>query len=208
MNSKLQAFRLELRKGRYAPKTWAFWRTTLVCFALCTMLGHWLEVPYCNAMDYLFGIVEDNYGTMVDPWYYPYWVYGFGCLAMTLALEPFKERIIKRSKTLTDALLKMYVITVILAMILETGFGLIINQPDPITGEYPFWDNSQLPLNVLGQGWLVNDVLIGALAMVYLFFIFPLVFMGFERLGEKRAQLAFGVCMVAYALCILATMLS
>lgn len=204
--SGIQEFRQNLRRNRFAPKTWQFWRVTLVCFAVCCMLGHWLEIPYCAFMSN-FGIVEEDYATMVDPWFYPYWVYGFGSLGMTMCLEPFREMIVKRCKTLIGAFALFYLLTVLLAAVMETGFGLIINQPDPVTGEYPFWDNSQLPLNILQQGWVVNDLGIGLMAMFYLWLLFPLFCMFFERLGESRANALFVVIMIAFGTCILATML-
>lgn len=205
--SRMQAFRRELRRNRYAPKTWEFWRITLICFAFGAMAGHWLEMPYCQFMG-LFGIVEDDYATLIDPWYYPYWVYGFGALGMTLALEPFREKIVERCKTLWGALLLMYILTVVLAGVMETGFGILINQPDPITGKYPFWDNSQLPLNILQQGWVVNDLVIGAVAMVYLWLIFPIFDMILDGMGQSRANALFVVIMIAFGICVLLTLLS
>ena len=47
--------------GYFAPRTWDFWRALIVCFCLCCILGHWLEMPYCWLMDRLFGIVADDY---------------------------------------------------------------------------------------------------------------------------------------------------
>ena len=57
-------------------------------------------------------------------------------------------------------------------MVMELGMGLLLNQPDA-AGVYPLWDNSQLPLNILGQAWLVNDLVLGAVAMLYTWFIYP-----------------------------------
>ena len=131
----------------------------------CRLAGHALELPYCSSMDALFDIVEDDYAVFIDPWYVPYWVYGFGALGMTFVLEPLKERIIARRKTLAGALAEMFVIAVFLSMAMELAFGLLVNQPDA-TGTYPYWDNSKLPLNVLQQAWLVNDVFIGFAALV------------------------------------------
>ncbi len=204
---RIQEFAGELRKSCYAPKTWGFWRTTIFCFAFCSMLGHWLEMPYCAFMG-MFGIVDSDYATLVDPWYYPYWVYGFGALGMTLALEPFKEHIIARCKTLLGAFAIVYILTVVLAGTMETVFGLLINQPDPFTGEYPFWDNSELPLNILQQGWLVNDLVIGLVAMVYLWLIFPIVDMVLSGLGERRANIVFAVAMAVFAVCVALTVVS
>ncbi len=155
-----------------------------------------MEMAYCGAMDSLFGIVEDDYAVNVDPWFVPYWVYGFGAVGMTLFLEPFKERILSRRKTFWGALLEMFAIAVFLSMAMELGFGLLINQPDA-TGHYPYWDNSQLPLNVLQQAWLVNDVFIGLAGMVYLWFIFPAVSILLSNLEGVRARSASKVSFAA-----------
>ena len=39
----------------------------------------------------LFGIVDSDYALYIDPWFHPYWCYGFGALGMTLVLEPAKD---------------------------------------------------------------------------------------------------------------------
>lgn len=176
-----------MRACYFAPTTWAFWRVLITCFCICCLLGHALELPYCSSMDALFDIVEDDYAVFIDPWYVPYWVYGFGALGMTFVLEPLKERIIARKKTLAGALVEMFVIAVFLSMAMELAFGLLVNQPDA-TGTYPYWDNSTLPLNILQQAWLVNDVFIGFAAMVYLWVIFPFVSAGYSALGPRRAH--------------------
>ncbi len=193
--------------GYFAPRTWDFWRALIVCFCLCCILGHWLEMPYCWLMDRLFGIVADNYAVWTDPWYHPYWVYGFGAVFMTLLIEPLKERLILHRKTLWGAFLESLVIAILAAMVLELVMGWLINQPDPTTGEYPFWDNSQLPGNVFGQAWLVNDFFIGLVAMIYVWVIFPLVCEGFSRLSPKAANVAFALIIVGFAACVTASYL-
>ena len=85
--------------------------------------------------------------------------------------------------------------------------GWLINQPDPTTGEYPFGDNSQLPGNVFGQAWLVNDFFIGLAAMIYVWVIFPLVCEGFSRLSPKAANVAFALIIVGFAACVTASYL-
>lgn len=193
--------------GYFAPRTWDFWRALIVCFCLCCILGHWLEMPYCWLMDRLFGIVADDYAVWTDPWYHPYWVYGFGAVFMTLLIEPLKERLILHRKTLWGAFPESLVIAILAAMVLELVMGWLINQPDPTTGEYPFWDNSQLPGNVFGQAWLVNDFFIGLAAMIYVWVIFPLVCEGFSRLSPKAANVAFALIIIGFAACVTASYL-
>lgn len=160
-------------QGRYQILTLEWWRTLFACFCIFCWVGHWLEIPYCLFMSQ-FGIVDPNYSAFVEPLYTPYWVYGIGAVAMTLFIEPFREDVIAKRRTRWGAVLEVFAYTVILAAILETVIGLIINQPNHL-GEFPYWDNSGLPLNILGQGWLVNDLVIGITAIVYLWVLYPLV---------------------------------
>lgn len=51
--------------------------------------------------------------------------------------------------------------------------GFLLNQPDA-AGNYPLWDNSQLPGNILGQARIVNDICLGVVAMLYTWVIYPL----------------------------------
>ena len=128
--------------GYFAPRTWEFWRAVIVCFCLFSLVGHWLEIPYCLFMSNVFGIVDADYSVWTDPWYHPYWVYGFGAVIVTLIVEPLKERIIMKRKTLWGALLESFVVLVLLSMVIELIAGWLINQPDAM-GEYPYWDNSE-----------------------------------------------------------------
>ncbi|MCI2242160.1 putative ABC transporter permease [Adlercreutzia faecimuris] len=186
--------------GYFAPRTWPFWRALIVCFCLGALAGHWLEIPYCLLMDRCFGIVSEGYPVWTDPWYHPYWVYGVGAVVMTLVIEPLKERLIMRRRTLAGAVLESFAVTVVLSMLLELVIGLLVNQPD-VAGEYPYWDNSDLPLNVLGQAWLVNDVLIGLVAVVYVWVIFPLACEGFARLRPPVANGLFAILVIGFAAC-------
>lgn len=183
--------------GNYAILTWDYWRCLIVCFCVFAWLGHFLEIPYISFMSLFPGVVEPDYAALHEPWFYPYFVYGIGAVAMTLLLEPFKESIVRRRKTLWGGMLETFVYTTLLAAILETAIGLIINQPNA-AGVYPFWDNSQLPLNILGQGWLVNDIVIGLVAVVYLWLLYPLIGYGLSRLSPKAANTLVVVMLVLF----------
>ncbi len=193
-------FSKDAETGYFAPLTWEFWRSLIICFCVFNIVGHWLEIPYCTFMNECFGIVGDDYDVWTDPWYHPYWVYGIGAVVMTFVIEPIKEHILARRKTIFGAVLETFVFAVFLSMIMELVFGLIVNQPDA-AGVYPYWDNSQLPLNVFGQAWLVNDVMIGVVAMLYVWVLYPLICEGLRALPEKIANAVFAVIAVGFALC-------
>lgn len=187
--------------GFFAPKTFEFWRAVVVCFCMMTLLGHLLEIPYCLTMDSLFGIVDDSYPVWTDPWYHPYWVYGIGAVVMTLLIEPVKERIIIKRKTLWGAMTESFLIVVLLAAAMECIIGWIVNQPDPVTGIYPYWDNSQLPGNILDQAWIVNDIAIGVAAMIYIWIIYPLVCRALSWLRPALATTASICVVIGFAAC-------
>ena len=77
-------------------------------------------------------------------------VYGIGVLVCAIALVPLRIQLVKRRKTVWGAALEFFVITVPVH-----GYGachgFLLNQPDA-AGNYPLWDNSQLPGNIFGPG--------------------------------------------------------
>ncbi len=186
--------------GYFAPKTWQFWRALITSFCIFTIVGHWLEIPYCTFMDSMFGIVDADYPVWSDPWYHPYWIYGIGAVIVTLLVEPVKEWIVLKRKTLAGALVQTFIIVTVIAMLTELIMGWLVNQPDA-TGRYPFWDNSQLPLNVFGQAWLVNDMVIGLVAVIYVWLLWPLICEGFQKLRPRVANGVFACIVVGFAAC-------
>ena len=179
----------------YNPRTWFFWRGMIMYFFIFSVVGHWLEIPYCMSMHGLFGIVADDYAVWSDPLYAPYWVYGIGAAAATLFLLPLKFNIVKKRKTMWGGALQFLITATILCAVLETVIGLIINQPNEF-GKYPFWDNSVLPLNILDQGWLVNDFFLALVALAYVWLVFPFCQKFMTLIGEKAANRVF-VCVLA-----------
>lgn len=155
----------------YAPNSFAFWRNLALYFCVWSVVGHWMEIAYCSFMN-IFGIVDADSLVWDDP-FYPFLVYGIGATVCTIALVPLKNALVKRNKTMLAAGAQFYLVTVLVCMIMELAMGFMLNQPNA-AGEYPLWDNSQLPLNILGQAWLVNDLALGAVALLYTWVIYPL----------------------------------
>ena len=77
--------------------TWPFWRNLAVYFCVFSLVGHWLEIPYCMFMDQ-FGIVDDDSLVWDDP-FYPFCVYGVGVVVCAVALLPLKNWLLRRCKT-------------------------------------------------------------------------------------------------------------
>ena len=137
-----------------------------IVFCVFSVVGHWIEIPYCLFMDWAFGIVEDDSLVFADPMY-SFLVYGIAAVLISLVLVPQRDWLRAKHPPLARAVLGFFLVSAFASMVLETAMGLLLNQPDPVTGVYPLWNNSILPGNILGQGWLVNDVLLGLLITLY-----------------------------------------
>lgn len=177
----------------YAPDSFAFWRNLAVYFCVFSVLGHWMEIAYCLFMD-LFGIVDDESLVWDDPMY-PFLVYGVGVVVCAAVLLPLKTRLVAKRRTMAGAAMQFYLVTVVVCLVMELAMGFMLNRPDA-SGEYPLWDNSELPLNVLGQAWLVNDLALAAVAMLYTWVVYPLSQKALAKV-PPRAMNAVAVAVVA-----------
>lgn len=181
----------------YAPDAFAFWRNLAVYFCVFSVLGHWMEIAYCLFMDVCFGIVEDDSLVWDDP-LYPFLVYGVGVVVCAVALLPLKTRLVAKRRTLAGAGAQFFLIAVLVCMGMELAMGFMLNRPDA-TGEYPLWDNSELPLNVLGQAWLVNDVALAAVAMLYTWVVYPLCERALAKVPPRAMNAVAAVVVVGFA---------
>lgn len=183
----------------YTPDTFSFWRNIAMYFCIFSVVGHWLEIAYCLFMN-LFGIVDADSLVWDDP-FYPFLVYGIGTVVCSLVLVPIKVALLKHN-TSRRALVVFFIITVLVCMLMELAMGFMLNRPDP-TGEYPLWDNSDLPLNILGQAWLVNDIVLGAVALFYTWLIYPLCNKAIAKLHPFVANALAVMILIGFvALCI------
>jgi uncharacterized membrane protein len=171
-------------KAGWAPWSLRFWRGLAVGFCIFSIVGHWIEIPYCLFNDWAFGIVDDNSLVFTDPMY-PFCVYGIASVLCALLLVPQRDWLAYRYQPRWRAVLRFWLFAVLASMVGELSMGLLLNQPDPVTGVYPLWDNSYLPLNVLGQAWLVNDVLLGTLVTLYIWVLYPTLVKSLGALPES-----------------------
>lgn len=181
--------------------TLEFWRNAVVHFCLCSVVGRWLEIPWCLFCLHAFNIYDPNSLVWKDP-FYPFCVYGVGALVCGVLLTPMMDRLLSRRKTALGAVAEFYLVCVFACMLMEIGMGLLLNQPDA-AGNYPLWDNARLPLNVLGQAWIPNDLALGAVALIYTWVFYPLVEIVMGAVPRRAMNIAATVIAVAFvALCI------
>ena len=165
----LEAIRLEKKRAEeagWAPWSVKFWRCMAIAFCVFSIVGHWIEIPYCLFNDWAFGIVDDDSLVFADPMY-PFLVYGIAAVLCALLFVPQRDWLIDHYKPKWRAVLRFFIAAVLGSMLIELVMGLMLNQPDPATGAYPLWDNSYLPGNILGRAWIVNDILLGGFVTLY-----------------------------------------
>lgn len=168
--------------------TWRFWRAMISYFCIFSIAGHLVEYPYCWLGMTFFNSVEPDSEVLVNP-LKPFFVYGIGIVLCCVFLEPLRKLLIKRHEYALVALLIFYLIAVFLGMLFELGQGYLQNQPDPVTGEYPLWDVSDYPGNILGQAWIVNDLGIGALITLVVWLVLPLCSRLSRRMSVRNANI-------------------
>lgn len=154
----------------FAPTSFPFWRNLALYFCIWSVVGHWIEIGYCSFMN-IFGIVEADSLVWDDP-FYPFLVYGIGATIFVVLFVPIKNVLVANNKTLFRAVVGFFAIAFFTTMFIEIAMGLMLNQPNA-AGEYPLWDNSELPGNILNQAWIVNDFGFAALATLYTWVIYP-----------------------------------
>ena len=185
------------RKRLKQLATWPFWRSMIVLFCVASLLGHLIEWPYCAAGAAFFNSVSWSDEVLANP-FKPFMVYGIGIVACSVLLVPLKDGLRACFDKPWKALLTFYILGVFLGMGMELAQGFTQNQPDA-NGVYPLWDVHDYPGNILGQAWIVNDLLLGAVFTVAAWHICPMCEMRLEQLNnisslEANRNAAFVAC--------------
>ena len=196
---KAAGYKAIWRAGMRRLRDWRFWCDMVVYFCVFSVVGHWCEWVYCMFNDCFFGIVDPNSGVWNDP-NYPFFVYGVGVVVASILLVPYRALLIKWRQSGIKAGIHFFIVSIFFAMGAELTQGFLQNQPDEY-GNYPLWDNSQLPGNILGQAWIVNDVLIAALLFFFVWVAYPIGERLLGRLSDKgRIALTIAVALGMVAL--------
>lgn len=143
-----------------------------IYFCFLSIIGHLIEIPYCLIGHIFFGLVPDDNGVWGYP-FEPFVVYGIACCFIIIFILPIYSYLKKKITNKWASIFTLYIIATIIAIVFETGMGLIFNQP--VDGKYPLWDNSIMPFNILNQAWIVNDILYGLIIVVFVVWIYPFI---------------------------------
>ena len=180
-----------------------FWYNQIIYFCVFSLLGHLvIEWPYCWIGATFFGTLEPTAEVLTNP-FKPFFVYGVAMLVVGVFLDPLKDMLRARCSKRWQALLIFYVISVFLAMAGELIQGFLQNQP--VNGVYPLWDVHDLPGNILGQAWIVNDVLFAVAITLATWVIYPVCERLLGRLVGRRARVNAVIVVGVFAVLCLVT---
>lgn len=84
--------------------------------------------------DYFFGVIPEDFGVWGYP-FEPFFVYGVVVCFINIFIVPIWQFVRTKFKRPFVSAINMYVIGVLIAIVFETGMGLIFNQP--VDGVYP-----------------------------------------------------------------------
>ena len=120
-----------------------------------------------------------------------------GATVCTIILLPLKDYIVARCPSRKLALAIFFAAAAGACLVMELAMGFMLNQPNA-AGEYPLWDNSNLPLNILGQAWLVNDLALGAVATLYTWAVYPATERLLARVPRRAMDVIAAVIVVGF----------
>lgn len=145
----------------------------LSCLLLC-ILHSWTFtwIPICNDRRLFLPLYSRGFWRLrLSVW--TVFVYGVTVDFIIIFIVPIYKYLISRFNYKISSIVWLYIISLIISIVFETGMGLIFNQP--VDGHYPMWDNSQMPGNILNQGWIVNDLLYAVIIVIFVIFVYPLI---------------------------------
>lgn len=148
-----------------------FWYNMVIYFCVFSVVGHTcIEWPYCWFGATFFGTLDPTAEVLTNP-FKPFFVYGFAVILIGVFADPLKDALRSRFGKLWQALLVFYILSIFMAMAGELIQGFLQNQP--VDGVYPLWDVHDLPGNILGQAWIVNDIGFGLVITFATWVIYP-----------------------------------
>ena len=168
----------------------------IIIFCISSVLGHLLiERPYCWFGATFLGTLEPTAEVLINP-LKPFFVYGIAMFFIDTCAAPLKHALCRRLDNAGQALDAFYILSIFMGMAGELIQGWLQNRP--VNGVYPLWDVSGLPGNILGQAWIVNDVLFGIAITLAAWIIHPVCMRGLSRLSRRGTAVGAIGCLVLF----------
>ncbi|MDR2336598.1 MAG: putative ABC transporter permease [Candidatus Nomurabacteria bacterium] len=156
-----------------------FWRNLAIYFTFFSFVGHWLEILVAVFSKYFLNY-EIGYGIM-NNFTEPYNIYGLGAVVCILIVTALPKKITKN-------IFLQYLVNVVVCAVVEYVSALIIVWR---FGKNIFWDYSHLPFNLHGHVHLLNSLLFGLAATIFVRIIYPFLEKCLKALHPKLVNAIF-----------------
>lgn len=181
----------ERRDASVARSGWPFVRNLIIYFIVFSVLGHWLEMGFCELVR--LGLVQGDYdpsNTMLwRDWLFPFSMEGAAVVIIALFLYPLWMWLRKKTPNIIVAAVVSFLVNMFLCSAIEFCSGLIVN------ADLTLWNYSDMPFNIMGQVCLQNALGFGVAASVITWFVYPLL----ERLIARVPRDVMNIVFVVVA---------
>ena len=165
-------------------------------YAVYTMVGHWLEMVFCQLIR--LGIVGGEYdrsNTMLwDWWLHPFPAEGIAGVLIAGALSPMREVLLERfGGRVAPALALSFLINQVACTSIDYLTGMVANR------NYELWDYRDMPFNFQGQICLQNSLVYTTAATLVTWLAYPARQRWLAHVPSDLANLWFSAMAPTYA---------
>ena len=168
-----------------------FWRDLVIYFVTFSILGHWLEMLFCELI--IAGVFMGDYdptnAMLWKQWLFPFTAEGAAAVAIVFLLHPAARKILEKTgDRLWLAVLLSFLLNFVVCTSIDFGTGMAVNQ------DYSLWDYREIPFNFMGQVCLQNSLVYTIAATLIVWVFYPLLDRWIRRSPEGIVNaVAFGL---------------
>ena len=168
-----------------------FWRDLLIYFISFSILGHWLEMLFCELI--IAGVFMGDYdptnAMLWDQWLFPFTAEGAAAVAIVFLLHPAARKILEKTgNKVWLAVLLSFLLNFLVCTSIDFATGMAVNQ------DYSLWDYREIPFNFMGQVCLQNSLVYTVAATLIVWVFYPLLDRWIRRSPEGIVNaVAFGL---------------
>ena len=170
---------------RQRVRTRVFWRDLVIYFIVFSLLGHWLEMLFCQLIvaGVFMGDYDPTNAMLWSQWLFPFTAEGAAAVAIVFILHPFARWLTRKTGgRVWLAVLLSFLVNAAVCTGIDFTTGMIANQ------DYQLWDYRALPFNFMGQVCLQSSMTYSIAATLIVWVFYPLMDTGLRRMPRGVAN--------------------
>ena len=177
-------------------RSWSFWRDLAMYFIVCSFVGHWAEILFCNLIraGVFMGGYDPTNAMLWDQWLFPFSAEGTALAMVVICLHPLKNWLVKRfDGKIAPALVLSFLANLIVCTSIDFGTGMVANQ------HFELWDYRDMPFNFMGQVCLQNSLVYSIAATIIVWLAYPAMDRALRKMPKVYANALFVALAAIYA---------